>query len=117
VQSQFSNADRAFAWGRLAYHAARVHDPKALSYYELAKNTTLDKEQLAWKVRAALRDKNWEMVDVTIAQMQIEQQQEAAWRYWRGRALNEKGLVGEANKLWGHYHVSGIIMAGLRPKI
>lgn len=101
VQSQFSNADRAFAWGRLAYHAARVHDPKALSYYELAKNTTLDKEQLAWKVRAALRDKNWEMVDVTIAQMQIEQQQEAAWRYWRGRALNEKGLVGEANKLWG----------------
>lgn len=101
VQSQFTANDRAFAWGRLAYHAARVHHPKALSYYELAKNTTLDKEQLAWKVRAALRDKNWDIVDVAIAQMQPDQQQEGAWRYWRGRALNEKGLVGEANKFWG----------------
>jgi len=101
VQSRFSAADRAFAWGRLAYHAARIHHPKALSYFELAKNTALDREQLAWKVRAAMRDKNWDIVDVTIAQMQPEQQQEAAWRYWRARALNEKGMVGEANKIWG----------------
>ena len=101
VQSRFSAADRAFAWGRLAYHAARIHHPKALSYFELAKNTALDREQLAWKVRAAMRDKNWDIVDVTIAQMQPEQQQEAAWRYWRARALNERGMVGEANKIWG----------------
>jgi soluble lytic murein transglycosylase len=101
VQPQFSPADRAFAWGRLAYHAARVHHPKALSYFELAKNTLLDKEQLAWKVRAALREKNWDVVDITVAQMQPEQLQEGVWRYWRGRALNEKGLVGEANKFLG----------------
>ena len=101
VQSKFTASDRAFAWGRLAYHAARIHHPKALSYFELAKNTVLDKEQLAWKVRAAMRDKNWDVVDVTIAQMQPDQQQEGAWRYWRARALNEKGLVGEANKIWG----------------
>jgi soluble lytic murein transglycosylase len=101
VQSKFTASDRAFAWGRLAYHAARIHHPKALSYFELAKNTVLDKEQLAWKVRAAMRDKNWDLVDVTIAQMQPDQQQEGAWRYWRARAMNEKGLVGEANKIWG----------------
>lgn len=101
VQSQFSATDRAFAWGRLAYHAARVHHPKALTYFSNAKNTSLDKEQLAWKVRAALREKNWEIVEATTAQMQPEQMQEGAWRYWRGRALNEKGLVGEANKIWG----------------
>lgn len=101
VQSQFSAADRAFAWGRLAYHAARVHHPKALAYFSNAKNTILDKEQLAWKVRAALREKNWEIVEATTAQMQPEQMQEGAWRYWRARALNEKGLVGEANKIWG----------------
>lgn len=101
VQSKFTASDRAFAWGRLAYHAARIHHPKAFSYFELAKNTVLDKEQLAWKVRAAMRDKNWDVVDVTITQMQPDQQQEGAWRYWRARALNEKGLVGEANKIWG----------------
>ncbi len=101
MQQHLSATDRAFAWGRLAYHAARMHHPQALEYYALAKNTPLDKEQLAWKVRAALRAQSWDIVDVTIAQMSHEQQQEGAWRYWRGRALNEKGLVGEANKIWG----------------
>lgn len=101
MQHKFSVADRTFAWGRIAYHAARVHSPKALEYYALAKNTALDKEQLAWKVRAALRAQVWDVVDTTIALMSPEQQQEAAWRYWKARALSEQGLQVEANKIWG----------------
>ena len=100
-QQKFSVADRAFAWSRIAYHAARVHSSKALEYYALAKNTTLDKEQLAWKVRAALRAQAWDVVDTTIALMSSEQQQEAAWRYWKARALSEQGFQVEANKIWG----------------
>lgn len=101
LQSKFNPADRAFAWGRIAYHAARTHHPQALEYYTLAKNTSLDKEQLAWKVRAALRAKDWDIVDATIALMAPEQQQEGAWRYWKARALSEKGLIVEANKILG----------------
>ncbi len=99
IQDRFSNADREFAWSRIAYHAARTHQPKALDYYALAKNTSLDKEQLAWKVRAALRAGDWEAVDKTISAMQPDQQQEGAWRYWKARALNEKGMMTEANKI------------------
>ncbi len=99
MQEKFSNADRAFAWGRIAYHAARTHHPKALDYYSLAKNISLDKEQLAWKVRAALRAGDWEAVDETISAMQPDQQQEGAWRYWKARALNAKGMTAEANKI------------------
>lgn len=101
LQHKFSVVDRAFAWGRIAYHAARVHNSKALEYYALAKNTPLDKEQLAWKVRAALRVQAWDIVDATIALMSPEQQQEAAWRYWKARALSEQGSQAEANKIWG----------------
>jgi soluble lytic murein transglycosylase len=101
LQNKFSGTDRAFAWSRVAYHAARTHNPQALEYYALAKNTSLDKEQLAWKVRAALREQNWDIVDATISLMPPEQQQEGAWRYWKGRALNEKGLTVEANKILG----------------
>lgn len=101
LQDKLSSADRTFAWGRIAYHAARTHNPRALEYYALAKNTSLDKEQLAWKVRAALRAENWDVVDATIPLMQPDQQQEGAWRYWKGRALNEKGLTVEANKILG----------------
>ncbi len=99
TQDKLSSADRAFAWGRIAYHAARTHHPKALDYYALAKNISLDKEQLAWKVRAALRAADWETVDVTISAMQSDQQQEGAWRYWKARALNAKGMTAEANRI------------------
>lgn len=101
LQHKFSMADRAFAWGRIGYHAARVHNPNALDYYALAKNITLDKEQLAWKVRAGLRTQNWDVVEATISAMPSEQQQEGTWRYWKARAFNEKGLQVEANKIWG----------------
>lgn len=99
TQDKFSSADRAFAWGRIAYHAARTHHPKALDYYALAKNISLDKEQLAWKARAALRAAYWETVDATISAMQSDQQQEGAWRYWKARALNAKGMTAEANRI------------------
>lgn len=99
VQEKLSTVDRAFAWGRIAYHAARTHHPKALDYYALAKNVSLDKEQMAWKVRAALRAGDWEAVDTTISAMQADQQQEGTWRYWKARALNAKGMVAEANRI------------------
>lgn len=101
MQHKLSNADRDFAWGRIAYHAARAHHPNALTYFALAKNASLDKEQLAWKVRAALRVKNWDVVDATIPLMTTEQLQEGAWRYWKARALKEKGQTLEANKILG----------------
>lgn len=101
LQNKLNEADRTFAWGRVAYHAARSHNPKALEYYALAKNTGLDNEQRAWKVRAALRAQDWETVDNAVQQMPPEQQQEAAWRYWRARALLAKGQTVKANKILG----------------
>jgi len=101
LQNKFTAADRAFVWGRIAYHAARTHHPKALEYYALAKDTSLDKEQLAWQVRAALRAQAWDVVISTVSAMQPEQQQEGAWRYWKARALKEKARQVEANAILG----------------
>ncbi len=98
IQEALEPDNRAFAWGRIAYHAARAHDAKALEYYALAKNTTLDKEQLAWKVRAALRVKNWPEVLTAIAAMPAKQAEEGAWRYWKARALKESALPGNGNQ-------------------
>ena len=99
VQNLFDADNRAFAWGRIAYHAARGHDPKALDYYVLAKDATLDKEQLAWQVRAALRAKDWLAVQNAIAIMQPKQHEEGAWRYWKARALREQGVNDPAQML------------------
>lgn len=100
AQSTFDVDNRAFAWGRIAYHAARAHSPEALDLYLLAGTSHLDREQLAWKVRAALRAKDWSTVLEAINEMQPKQQDENAWRYWKARALRESGEVVEANALF-----------------
>ncbi len=101
MQNRFSVDDRAFGWGRIAYHAARTHHPNALDYYALVKDSNLNKEQLAWQVRAALRVKKWDVVISAISSMQPEQQQEGAWRYWKARALKEQMKQVEANAIFG----------------
>lgn len=98
VQNLFEPADRAFGWGRIAYHAARGHHPNALSFYTLA--GSLDKEQLAWQARAALRAQNWATVLSAISAMQDKQADEGAWRYWKARALKEQGQQVEANAIF-----------------
>ena len=91
VQNLFDIDNRAFGWGRIAYHAARNHHPQALEFYALANSITLDKEQLAWKVRAALRNQDWQTVLVAVAAMPAKQLEEGAWRYWKARALKALG--------------------------
>ena len=100
AQNAFDVDNRAFAWGRIAYHAARAHSPEALDLYMLAGSSHLDREQLAWKARAALRGKDWSTVLAAIADMQPKQQEESAWRYWKARALREQGQMVEANAIF-----------------
>jgi soluble lytic murein transglycosylase len=47
----------------------------------------MQEDQLAWKVRAALRAGNWEQVSSTIAAMRDGQRKDATWVYWQARAL------------------------------
>ena len=120
VQNLFSTENRAFAWGRIAYHAARHHQPKALNYYALAEGVVLDNAQQAWKVRAALRAQDWAAVLKATSAMPAKQLEESAWRYWRARALketaqNEPSHALEANaifsKLSTERHYYGLLAA------
>ena len=99
AQNIFDVDNRAFAWGRIAYHAARAHSPEAMDLYLLAGSSHLDKEQLAWKARAALRQSDWSTLQEAIAAMQPKQQEENAWRYWKARALKKQGQIIEANAI------------------
>lgn len=100
VQNLFDADSRAYAWGRIAFHAARSHHPDALAFYALADKADLDKEQLAWRVRAALRIQDWSAVISAISAMPPKQQEEGAWRYWKARALKEQNHIFEANTIF-----------------
>lgn len=103
LQTHYSDEDRGYLWGRFALHAANRHDPIALEWFEhaqeVAPNLILDKEQLAWKARAALREKNWDVLQSAIAAMSPAQQEEGVWRYWKARALKEQQQLPAANAI------------------
>jgi len=100
VQANYSKNDRSYFWGRLGLHAARKHDPKAMEYFARALDGSLDKEQLAWKARTAMRSYDWPLLQSTIAEMPQSQQDEAAWRYWLGRAFKEQKQIPAANAIF-----------------
>lgn len=100
IQAHFSAEDQAYAWGQLAYHAARKHDPVALAWYAKAKDAPLSDLQLAWKARAALRAQRWPAVLDAIDAMSAPEQRQAMWRYWKARALKAAGKPVAASELF-----------------
>ena len=104
VESQFPAEDKSYFYGILALQAAQRQEPQAVQWFKLADDLDKDafnnKNQLAWFVRAALREKNWQMVLMGIAKMSPDQAEEGAWRYWKARALSAQGQTLEANTLY-----------------
>jgi soluble lytic murein transglycosylase len=97
MKGAYPQAEQQYLWSRMALHASRRHDPRALDWYDKAGDVALDPDQMAWKARAALRARQWDAILRTIAAMPPDMQQEPVWRYWNGRALKEKGQTVAAN--------------------
>lgn len=109
LEARFPPADRAYAWGMIAYLGALRHEPQALEWYRRAGD--LSDLQLAWKARAALRAGEWEDVLEAIDTMTRRESSQPAWRYWRARALKALGQAAEAEALFKglatEYHFYG----------
>ena len=99
LRSGFGESEQAFGWGQIGMHAARRHDPRSLTWFNRA-GTPQTEPQLLWKTRAALRAGNWASVYWTIMAMPQNQQEEAMWRYWKGRALKALNAAFPANVLF-----------------
>ena len=99
VENLFSAEDKSIFYGKLALQAAQRLEPEALQWFQKADNADLNKEQLAWFARSALRQKNWSAVLGVVAKMEPTQAEEGAWRYWKARALKTNQQNLEANGL------------------
>lgn len=95
---RFSEAERGYVWGLIAYQGAQRLDLSALGWY--AKAGELNDAQLAWKVRIALRLKSWPDVLAAVNAMSAKESQDGAWRYWKARALKALGRTEEAQALF-----------------
>ena len=99
IDHQFTEAERAYAWGAIAWLGARRLDPDALAWFRRAAGVPLNDEMLGWRVRSALRAGEWRDVLAAIEQMSAQAREDSAWRYWRARALRELNRGEEANAL------------------
>jgi soluble lytic murein transglycosylase len=100
IESHFSEADRAYAWGQIAWQGALAHLPEAVGWYALADSTRLSDEQLAWQARAALRVQDWPAVAKAIGDMPPKLASQPDWIYWLGRSLAAQGRREEAKALY-----------------
>ncbi len=121
-RDRLPDADRAYGNARIAFLGARQLDPGANAWYREADLDRQDSDERAWHVRAALRAGDWPAVLAAVEALPAELAGDAAWRYWRARALDKAGRASEAAPLYaalsGEYSFYGILAAeaiGKRP--
>ena len=100
IAEYFPVSEQRYFYGRLAYEAARNLDARALQWYKAAADTPFDDHQSAWRVRAALRAQDWPEVLASVNAMSDQQQHDAAWQYWKARALQALGRPIEAREIF-----------------
>jgi len=99
LKEDFPPEDRQWVWAMLATYAARCHLPEALDWFRKAGELPLTDEQLAWRVRIALRQEKWPEVKGAIERMSPSVRREPAWIYWLGRSLCTLGAKDEGHEL------------------
>ncbi|MEY3612055.1 MAG: Soluble lytic murein transglycosylase precursor, partial [Pseudomonadota bacterium] len=89
---QLSAEERNWTWGVVGKQAAQKLQDNASSYFaKVQKDSDLNDDLLAWKVRAALRQGQWPQVLSATEAMRPETRNDPAWIYWRARALLASG--------------------------
>src|SRR5512133_2690683 len=97
-KTQLSQEERSWVWGVIGKRSAMRLSDDALAYFLHGQDRYMQDDQLAWKVRAALRAGNWAQVAAATAAMSESERQDAAWVYWRARAL-QKLATTEADRV------------------
>lgn len=115
LKERFSPEDRQFVWAMLATAGARHHLPEAVDWFNHAGQMPLSDEQLAWRVRIALRQENWPEVKNAIERMSPAERNDPVWVYWLGRSLialgGQEGGQALLGRIAGEHHFYGLLAA------
>lgn len=111
----FPPEDKSYVWKMLAVRGAQHHLPEALDWFSDAGDVALTDQELAWRVRIALRQKKWTEVRSSIERMSPLAKNDPAWTYWFGRAERALGEPLEAEgyfeRIAGEHHFYGRLAA------
>ncbi len=86
-KAQLTTEERSWVWGVIGKRAAQRLQDNALTYFANGQSRHMADDHLAWQARAALRTANWGAVRDAVAAMNVEQQRQPVWVYWRAQAI------------------------------
>jgi soluble lytic murein transglycosylase len=85
---QLSPEERNWTWGVIGKQAAQKLQDNAVQHFaKVQKDSDLNDDLLAWKVRAALRQGQWPQVLSATQAMSADARKDPTWIYWRARGL------------------------------
>ena len=115
IQDRLTADERSYANLVMAMHAAIDRLPEAGALYAAAGDIEMTAQQRAWRVRAALRARDWREVRNAIAALPADEREQPEWIYWLGRADAAAGNRDAADSLFvriaGEAHFYGMLAA------
>ena len=96
----FTLEDKAHINRTLGLLIGQNHRDEALPHLNAFDPKLENKRIREWRIRAALRERDWPSVLATIGWLTDEEKNEPRWLYWRARALDELGFGADANTLY-----------------
>jgi len=97
----------------LALGLAWDRRPEALTYFAAVPADRLDDYALGWQTRAALWAGDWQLAGDGVAAMSSAQREQAIWRYWTGRIVEERDGRREAQPYYEALLADDNFYAGL----
>lgn len=88
-EPQFTDAERGQLQRAVALGLAYDRRPEALGAFRTLPEDAADAHAQEWRVRSAIWNGDWAQALVWIDRMAPAARQEARWRYWRARALEQ----------------------------
>jgi len=97
---EFFGEDEKYVLRWVGILAAQAHHPRAVEWLSAASADASDETLRQWRVRAAIRNGEWQTGLRFLALLPEPEQKEGEWRYWKARMLERTGETSQAKSLY-----------------
>ena len=97
---EFFGEDEKYVLRWVGVLAAQAHHPRAVEWLSAASADVGDETLRQWRVRAAIRNGEWQTGLRFLALLPEPEQKEGEWRYWKARMLERSGEEKQAKILY-----------------
>jgi soluble lytic murein transglycosylase len=96
----FNHEQKQGIYRTIALYAAMRNKPHAETWFKKLDQSITPKMHLEWRVRSALKKRDWARVNRVIAQLPAKLKDKSCWQYWYARSFEALGQNQKAQKIY-----------------